>query len=109
MPEGTLPTRFTLSVDGTDYPIDIAQISARLVGEIEVGFLLEVGPLIGALIDKQVGVRQVAALCYLSERMQGRAPTPDQFLDGVTLASTAQISYEEAVAPADGVDADPEA
>jgi len=101
--------RFTLAVDDVEYPLDVSQITARQVGEIELGFLLEVGPLISALSNRELGLRQVAALCYLSERQAGRQASPDRFLDGITLASTATVTYVDDVAPSDARDADPEA
>lgn len=108
MAEGIASLRFTLNIDDTDYPVSIPDVTARQAGELALFFSLTVSALAEALLARQIGPLDAAALMWLSGKQAGKSPDPDHLLDSVTFSSKITVTYEGPVAAALGVDADPE-
>lgn len=114
MPEATAPPfdladlDFTLSIDGMPYRVEAKRISARIAGEVEVGYLRDIESLFGAVLTRRLSLVEVAALQFIAERLAGREPEPGANRDSITFGAKVDLTLAEPVAASLGLDADPE-
>lgn len=101
--------RFTLNVEGEQHRVSIPDVTARQAGELALFFSVPVSALVEALLGRQLGPLDVAALLWLSGKQAGKNPNPDELLDSITFGTDVSVTYEGPVAAALGLDADPEA
>lgn len=101
---------FVLTVDGKDRRIDVKRISAAIVGEVAVGYLLDVESIIrNGVMQQQLGLIDTAALMFIGDRLAGINTEPGAYRDTVTYGSDVSVTLAEGVVPSFDLDADPEA
>jgi hypothetical protein len=115
VPEATAPAfvladlDFTLTVDGKPYRVEAKRISARIAGEVEVGYLRDVEGLLSAVLTRKLSLVEVAALQFVAERLRGETPEPGANSDDITFGAKVELTLPESISASLGLDADPEA
>lgn len=115
MPEATAPAfqladlDFTLTVDGVPYRVEAKRISARIAGEVEVGYLRDIDSLLRAALTRSLSLVEVAALQFIAVRIQGGEMEPGANSDEITFGAKVELALPESVVASLGLDADPEA
>lgn len=115
MSDPTIPEGVSVHVDGVDYPVRWADVSANQVGLFRMVYGWPPQRLI-ALLDAHtedaptIDLPEMLALVHLSRLQAGDKDfDAEVFGDSLTLGSTVRIDALAAVVPSDAPDADPEA
>lgn len=84
-------------VDGREYPLDPAALSAVDEDRLRAvsASKLTLNAVMQSLESGLGGLSDVAAFCYLSESQAGRAPKWEQIAGSITLTSTVEMRTED--------------